>query len=294
MTGRWFSGFNTGYGGPVATGTCKLTGEVGPLVKAHIFPKALTYPAEKGLPFAQAGRDTPPIKRWDSWYDPAIVTRAGEDILEEFDTAAIDELRRHRLIWSSWGDGEKLLADDFEALPGIEGWGARLIKGLDGNRMRLFFLSLLWRTAVSQMPEFREVELHASDIRRLRRMLLERDPSPLHRFPMSLTQLSTKGAIHNLAPLAQRKPRSIFERNGPTIPIIRFYFDGLVAHVHRQSSSREVEELGKLLVGAEDILAVPTVSFEKSWQRENLGELMREAQIRWPERLRRIPGFGGP
>jgi hypothetical protein len=275
----------------MASGTCKLTGDVGPLVKAHIFPKALTYPAEKGLPFAQAGRDSPPVKRWDSWYDPTIVTRVGEDILEEYDTFAIEELRRHQMIWSSWGSAETLPTSDFTPLPEPEGWGFRLIRGIDGARLRLFFLSLLWRTAVSEMEEFREVDVRASDIRRLRHMLLSRDPYPPHIFPMSLTQLSTKGAIHNHAPLAQRKPRDISKPNGPTVPIFRFYFDGLIAHIHRKSSPEEVAELGNMLVGAGGELAVSTVTFEISWQRENLAELLREAETRWPERLQRIPGF---
>lgn len=274
----------------MAEGTCKLTGEVGPLVKAHILPKALTYPAEKGMPFAQGGRDSPPIKRWDSWYDSSIVTRAGEDILEEFDTWAVKELRQHQLVWSSW-NGDALETSDFVAIPDTNGWGVRKIKGLDGKRLRHFFLSLLWRAGVSQMPEFREVDLRSSDLRRLRRMLLERDPSPLHLFPMSLLQLSSKGAIHNQSPLAQRKPKNPLNPNGPAIPIYRVYLDGLIAHIHRESSPKEVEELGDLLLGNGEDMVVSTVPFEESWQKENLSELMREAEVRWPDRLRRIPGF---
>lgn len=86
----------------MATGRCKLTGELGPFVKAHILPKALTYPAEKGLPFAQSGRDYPPIKRWSSWYDSSIVTAAGEKTLADHDDWAIEALREHQLVWSSW------------------------------------------------------------------------------------------------------------------------------------------------------------------------------------------------
>lgn len=275
----------------MANGMCKLTGDVGPFVKAHIFPKALTYPAEKGMPFVQSGQDSPPVKRWSSWYDPAIVTRAGEDILEEYDTSAIEELRRHKLVWSSWGTDKSLASEDFFPIPETDGWGVRAIKGLDGARLRLFFLSLLWRTAVSEMVEFKEVSLRASELRRLRRMLVERDPNPLDRFPITLTQLSTIGVIHNHAPLSQRKPRDLSKPNGPTIPIFRFYFDGLIAHIHRESSPQEVEELGNMFLGVGEVTAVSTVTFEKSWQRDNLAELMAEAFTRWPERMERIPGF---
>ncbi len=276
----------------MVNGVCKLTGRQGPMVKAHILPAALTSSAGKGLPFAQAGRDHPPIKRWTSWYDSSIVTREGEDILAEYDGWAIEKLREHQLVWSGWGDAATLEAPDFKRIPDGEGYGFREIKSLDGNRMRLFFLSLLWRAAVSNLIECAEVQLHASDLRRIRRMLIERDPAPFECFPISLTQLSTRGPIHNLSPLAQRKLRDISKPNGPTIPIFRFYFDGLVAHIHREGSLADVQSLGPLLLGAEDKLFVAAVPFDKSWQRENLAEVIDEAETRWPERLARIPGFG--
>lgn len=276
----------------MASGICKLTGISGPLVKAHILPAALTYPAEKGLPFAQAGRDSAPIKRWNSWYDTSIVTREGEDILAEYDNWAIEKLRQHRLVWSGWGKARKFESSDSIAIAGGNGYGAREITGLDGGMLRLFFLSLLWRAAVSKLHEFAEVQLHASDIRRLRRMLVDRDPTPLERFPISLIQLSSKGPIHNHAPIAQRKLRDITKPNGPTVPIFRFYLDGLIAHVHRESSCAEIEGLGPMLLGVEARTVVTVVPFEESWQRENLDELIREAENRWPDRLAQIPGFG--
>jgi len=109
---------------------------------------------------------------------------------------------------------------------------------------------------------------------------------------MSLTQISTRGRIHNLTPLAQRRPKNFFQPGGATIPIFRFYFDGLIAHIHRESSEAEVKELGGLLLGERTPLAVGTVKFENSWQGDNMRELEREAEERWPERLARISGFG--
>ena len=276
----------------MAIGTCKLTGDVGPLVKAHILPAALTSPYPVGLPFAQAGRDHPPIKRWTSWYDANIVTRAGEDILESFDTWAVAALRKHRLVWSGWGDEQSLIAPHFERIPGAEQWGFRKITDLDGAKLRLFFLSLLWRAAVSDMVEFKEIQIGASGLRRLRRMLVERDPYPMHLFPMSLTQLATKGDVHNLTPLAQERPREAYSNDRGTIPIFRFYLDGLIVHIHRKSSAAEVSKLGDMIVGGTDSLVLGTVDFESSWQRTNMDELVREAEQRWPERLARIPGFG--
>lgn len=93
-------------------GACKLTGEEGAFVKAHIIPDALTRP-EKGAPFAQAGLEAAPIARWTSWYDKGIVTAAGEKILAGYDDWAIQKLRDHRLVWSGWGDEMRLIAPDW-------------------------------------------------------------------------------------------------------------------------------------------------------------------------------------
>lgn len=256
-----------------------------------MIPKAFTYGAEKGSPFAQAGPDIAPIKRWDSWYDQRIVTQAGERILEAHDDWAIRELRSHQLVWSGWGKSETVPAEVMK-IPDSGGWGIRKITGIDSGRLRLFFLSLLWRAAVSEMFEFREVSLRASDVRRLRNMVRDGDPTPLNRFPIALVQLSTMGAIHNLSPLEQRKPKQPWLKNGPSYPIFRFYFDGLIAHIHKEIEEGEVEELGPMFVGNQDELIVSTVPFETSWQRENLSELIREAETRWPSRLAKIPGFG--
>lgn len=267
-------------------GRCHLTGKDGKYVKAHIIPKALTYRDEPEMPFAQAGRDAPPIKRWDSWYDPALVTEEGEKVLTDYDTWGLSELRKHRLVWRSWGPMMALGANDFVAVPGTQ-YGFRKIEDLDGKRLRMFLLSILWRAAASSLREFREVQLHRRQLEQLRRMVLEGAPEPMDFFPVTLTQLSTMGPIHNLTPLAQDMPLDI--RNPErTTPIFRFYFDGLIAHFYRDVRAEDLEFIGTRQVGADKTLHLATVSYEVSWQRENLGELVREAKDRWPERLARI------
>jgi hypothetical protein len=272
-------------------GTCKLTGEVGAFIKAHIIPKALTYPADEGLPFAQTGHDAPPIKRWSSWYDPVIVTRSGEDILADYDAWGVETLRAHKLVWQSWGGQNKLASEDFFETPDSAGYGVRIISGIDADRLRLFFLSVLWRASVSEMAEFSEIQLRASQKRKLRQMLVAGNASPASFFPFSLTQLSTVGPIHNLAPLRQRKPIVPVKGMKAAIPIFRFYFDGLIAHFHIESCEKEVSELGDLLVGQGEKVIITMVPYEKSWQRENLALLIHEAETRWPDRLQKIPGF---
>lgn len=273
----------------MAEGRDRLTGSRGRYVKAHIIPKALTYRGASDTPFAQAGRDSPPIKRWDSWYDLALVTEDGEKVLTDHDTWAVAELRKHKLVWGSWGPMIALVSSDRVPIPGTP-YGLRVVEGVDGKRLRMFLLSVLWRAAASTIPEFNEIQLAGRDLELLRRMLLEPSAEPVDFFPVTLTQLSTMGPIHNLTPLAQYMPLDI-TRPERQAPIFRFYFDGLIAHFYREISAEDLECIGRRQVGVDEPLHIITVTFEASWQGENLAELMREAADRWPDRLARVHGI---
>jgi hypothetical protein len=74
---------------------------------------------------------------------------------------------------------------------------------------------------------------------------------------------------------------------GRTIPHFRFYFDGLIAHFHRE----EAGQLDDTIIGARPKLLVTTVPFEESWQFGKLTAAMIEAgnfpskQNKKPDRL---------
>ena len=234
------------------------------------------------MPFVQAGSGKHPIRRWSSWYDKRLVTAAGEAILTELDTWAISQLRAHKLVWSGWGPMQALPRSD-ETVPGT-GWSVRKVSGIDPRRLRLFFLSLLWRAAATDRPEFSEVDMPAKDIEKLRSMLVAGDPEPLSFYPTTLTQLSTLGITHNLTPLAETKTiPGLGGEADQTVPYFRFYFDGLIAHMHRQASDGGVSGgLGPLVVGAGGELVLSTIPFETSFERENLRVVMSESKGTWP------------
>lgn len=67
-----------------------------------------------------------------------------------------------------------------------------------------------------------------------------------------------------------------------TIPIFRFYFEGLIAHFDRPSTDgSEVQVLEKIHLGAGASFIVSTVSYEASFQRKNLEQLQFEAESEW-------------
>lgn len=258
---------------PMTEGICKLTGQKGKFVKSHIIPAALTTTPDGTSPLIHAGRGRRPIKRWDSSYDRQLVTHAGESILEQYDDWAIKELRRHKLVWSSWGPMQKLSTGDFKALD--SGWGYRAISDIDQKRLRIFFLSPLWRAAATELVEFSDVKLDDCDLDRLRTMVQTGTAEPIEFYPVTLIQLSTRGFEHNYTATVEVKTNPGFgEVPDRTIPHIRFYFDGLVAHIHRERSG----QLDESIVGAHPKLTVCTVTFEESRHLRYLIACMRGKQ----------------
>lgn len=269
-------------------GVCKLTGAVGKYVDAHLIPKALTKQDAPGAPFIQSGGGSAPVRRWSSWYDRELVIRAGEDILAEFDDWAIRELRKHKLVWSGWGPLQRL-TESHNVIDNSP-YGLREIKGIDPKKLRLFFLSLLWRGAATRRPEFSEVDVPPEDIEQLRQMLINKQPEPFRFYPITLTQLSTMGEVHNLTPIFQVKNVPGFGLSEDrAVPMFRYYFDGLIAHIHcRPFNEAYTTALRHAIVGAEDRLLVTTVTYEDSFERINLEALKIEAYRDWPHVIAKL------
>ena len=80
----------------------QMTGKTGRFVKSHLMLQALTRPAASGLSFIEGGIGRRAGRRWDNWYDAQLTTRGGEKILSDLDDWAIEQLGKHRLIWSGW------------------------------------------------------------------------------------------------------------------------------------------------------------------------------------------------
>jgi hypothetical protein len=245
-------------------GTCKLTGKNGIYVKSHIIPKALTRPSKPGNQFFQPdplNKNKRYIRRSDSWYDKTIVTREGEDYLSELDSHAINELRELGLLWSS----ERIRPPASSSQQELA-----VVQFKAPDKIRKFFLSLLWRSAVSSLPEFREINLPICKIERLRQILIGEQQDDLSFFPTTLVQLPFKGPAHNFIPLKQELGNSGKE-------IYRFYMDGLIAHMHLSDPTLAVvvDPLPydhPMFIGHKDTIVIQ-IDTDTSFQIENLRKL---------------------
>lgn len=265
----------------VREGRCKLTHCEGRFVDSHLLPKALTKCDGLGSGLTQMGNGITE-RRFSSWYDPKLVTAEGENILAQYDDWAITELRKHRLVWSGWGPILKL--NDYTSLGTTV--GIRRLTGGDWRRLRLFFLSLLWRAAATDRPEFREITIPDHDLEQLRNMVLNGNPYPLEFYPISMTQLATRGFNHNLTPIADVKTIPNLDKAGSAwdMPFFRFYLDGLILHISRLKSEQNREfDLGPQWVGSDnDCVVLSTVHWEESSQHQNCLIVMEEAMLGRP------------
>jgi hypothetical protein len=256
----------------MAYGTCKLTKSTGKLVRSHLLPKALTKTPEPGLARAEGFDLGRPVRRFDGWYDSGIVTRKGEDILSRYDDFAIKELRRLKLVWSGWQDPGELDGIDLLQPDGSAGLGRLAAPG--AKRLRLFFLSLLWRAAVTDLVGYR-VPMDGDRLEELTRMVAEGDPEPLSFFPVTLTQLTTKGPWHNAGPRLLTKKYPSEEPNADVdVDFYRFYLEGLIAHIDDDRTDAIASRFGSYALGSGEEIIALTRPYEGSHQAEWLEVLM--------------------
>lgn len=250
---------------------------------SHLLPKALTRAEGLGPGLVQYGNGRVG-KRSSSWYDQKLVIGAGEKVLASIDDSAIKLLRKYRLVWSGWGPMQRITGP---------GTGDGISVGIrqihfddrsESNDLRLFFLSLLWRAAVTERPEFSEILLSTEDVEKLRTMILGRETEPVSFYPITLTQISTIGLRHNHAPIAQSKfIPSLGGGDGRNEPIFRFYVDGLVIHFSRlPPEENELHKLNSHWVGGGSNLTLVEVPYEMSAQCQNLQIVVAEAELGRP------------
>jgi hypothetical protein len=233
-----------------------------------------------------AGASARPVRRWDSWYDAELVTRAGEDILEAYDAWAVREFRRHHLVWSSWGDEAVVPPPHNVFHPSI---GFRTFDDIDPTMARLFFASLLWRAASTKLVEFASISLPRDDLDQLAASLVSGRPLGDDFYPVTLTQFSTKGDVHLAGPQARIK--TVYDDDGLPVgetPVFRIYFDGLAAHFHPPPLHARLAAFGPAGVGNEGHLVVQTIPFEQAAQKREMALNVAAARLAWPKEAAKL------
>jgi hypothetical protein len=254
-----------------AVGRCRIFGIQSKLVKCHIIPKALTKAEEEGQKFWQAGEGARPVRKSTSWYDPHIVCRRGENLLEGIDDRAIKELRRNAMVWSGQQNGR---APQITKL--VDEHSLREILGLDHKAIWMFFASIAWRASVSKISDLEFFKLESEIEDALRISILEDQPF-FERFPCEFSQMTGRAASHNQTPTLDRKMiPNLNDGRDTDVEFARFFVDGLVCHFRLNSLPQGEFAGNHLFLGGSEKLICYARPFEGSAQEERLYAAIRE------------------
>jgi hypothetical protein len=206
-------------------GVCKLTGSSGRFVKCHIIPKSLTPREISGGALLQTDGLSKPIRRFDSWYDPKLVIRKGEDLLANIDDQALKELTKHKLIWRSWEH-----QDELELEPVKDGGamiGVRKLTGIDHSVLAKFAISILWRAGASEMKDMQQFRVPPKLLDAARAVILGQSDFEPSAFPIRVFQYVTKGELYNVAPMNH----ALTYPSGKKEPFFRITANGVFFHI---------------------------------------------------------------
>ena len=143
---------------------CKLTGKEGSPAKAHIIPKSFYFinkTLKHPLKLATNTKGIYPKKSWTGIYDDKIVTQEGEKIFLEWDDYAF-----------------KLLVEQADSAKPLKHGGSIVAYTYDNynyEKLKLFFLSVLWRAGASSQKCFKRVNL-GPHLEILREAIIDSNP----------------------------------------------------------------------------------------------------------------------
>lgn len=178
---------------------CKLCLQNKKLIKAHIIPEGFFRPLRSGNLAPEIHTNTPgsyPKRTQVGAYDSSILCSECDQKMAPWD-----------------GCAQEVLIHRFSV--------ARRIENFDYRRLKLFFVSLLWRASVSRLPFYKRISLGPFEDR-LRTMILAGEPGGSEDFAVILARFEDPEITAILDPHPEK-----FE----SISFCRFYLTGFVAYI---------------------------------------------------------------
>jgi hypothetical protein len=213
---------------------CKLCSKEKKLIKAHIIPEGFFRPLRSGSLAPEMLTNSPgnyPKRMPVSIYDSSILC---------------GDCDQEMGLWDRYA--QELLLDRFSETSVLQlnqqtvGWR---IEDFDYSRLKLFFVSLLWRASISKQSFYKRISLGPFE-GRLRTMILDRDPGGSQDFAVILARFGDSDITAMLDPHPEK-----FE----SVSFIRFYLTGFLAYIkvdQRPTPSvfadYRVQESGPLIV----------------------------------------------
>lgn len=197
---------------------CKFCGNTSEkLVDSHIIPKAFFIYTKRisdrigwsgnMLMITNTNGQQPRRRLMIGWYDQNLVCKDCEEKFKEYDNYAIRLLLKQEKY-------QKLLILNGQTM----GW---LIESFDYKKLKLFFISLLWRAGASDLPQFKRINIR-KHLQRARDLILSDNPGNENEFSFILARF---GDIAGKAFMLDPHPESKNDAFGDIL-CYRFYLGG--------------------------------------------------------------------
>lgn len=189
---------------------CRLCLKEKKFIKAHIIPEGFFRPLRSGSLAPEMHTNTPgsyPKRTQVGAYDSSILCLECDQKMAPWDGYA-QEVLIHR-----FSEANEILLQGRTV--------ARRIENFDYRRLKLFFISLLWRSSVSRHDFYKRISLGPFEDR-LKTMILARDPGGSQDFAVILARFEDPEFTAMLDPHPEK-----FD----SVSFCRFYLTGFVAYI---------------------------------------------------------------
>lgn len=189
---------------------CSLCLQEKKLIKAHIIPEGFFRPLRSEGLAPEMHSNSPgsyPKRMPIGVYDPSILCAECDQKMAPWDDYA-----------------QKILLQQFSVARNVVQQGqtvAWIIENFDYRKLKLFFISLLWRASVSQEDFYKRIYVGPFEDQ-LRTMILNGEPGSSQDFAVILARFGDSDITAMLDPHRER-----FE----SVPFVRFYLTGFLAYI---------------------------------------------------------------
>jgi hypothetical protein len=246
------------YWKPKFTMKCKLCNQEKKLIKAHIFPKSLYRPLLAGgqpLSVLSTSPASHPYKSRIGFYDTEILCQECEKIFSPWDDYV------QKILLAEPKEKDYLINNDQKFAIKMD---------VDYAKLKLFFISLLWRASVSKFYFFQKIKLEPFE-QKLKNMILKGDPGDAETFAVTLAKFED--------PLGMIMPDPLRHRFDD-VNYCLFYLAGYVAYI--KTDKRPSAEFLKDLVMNPDR---PLIIILRDLKRSKEFPLMKKVAKMWPAKL---------
>jgi hypothetical protein len=225
---------------------CKLCGMDGRSVQAHIIPESM-YPFEAGtrkpLLVFRGAPDSPLGRSRVGEYDPALVCEGCESRFNPWDDYAFRLLRKEPRDQDYYfRNGEQ---------------GAYEVQSYDYAKLKLFFVSVLWRASETSRPFFSAVSVGTKHIAQLRTMILNKDPGGSEDYSIIVFRLRNKHDAHKSVTKPYLRPWG-----DERVRFYLFYFFGY-AYLIKADQRRTPSSLSRYILRPDEPLRVIVMKFDE-------------------------------